>query len=187
MSQRPERVFCKHAPPPPPSLSLLPCGCASFRCPPPQRRALRRRGAPFSPGSDRKGDDDGGGGVGKMLVTAPVDVPSVRCVLCALGSFPVVSKSNCIPSTSSLSSLARSPSLRTLHGAGYERTDIHSGAAASSSTRAIAPAPCMTSGGEGGGGDLAQGLGFIPCVLDCKGGMSGNSNQPLRYCQITYT
>lgn len=52
-----------------------------------------------------------GGAVGEMLATAPVDVPSARCVLCALGSFPVVSKSNCIPSTSSLSSLARSLAL----------------------------------------------------------------------------
>lgn len=32
--------------------SLLPCGCASFRCPPPQRHALQRQGAPFSLESD---------------------------------------------------------------------------------------------------------------------------------------
>lgn len=75
-----------------------------------------------------------------------------------------------LPPPLSPRSLARSPSLRTLHGAGYERTDIHSGAAASSSPRAIAPAPCMTSGGEGGGGDLAQGLGLSRAYWTAKEG-----------------
>lgn len=42
---------------------LLPCGCASFRCPQPQRRALRRRGAPFSAESDCRGG--GGRGTGR--------------------------------------------------------------------------------------------------------------------------
>lgn len=74
-----------------------------------------------------------------------VDVPSARCVLCALGSFPVVSEFNCIPPTPPLSLSL----LCTLHGLGTERTDIHSSAAASSSVRAIASARCVTSGGEG--------------------------------------
>lgn len=42
------------------NITRIPCGCASFRCPPPQRRALRRRGDPFSPESDRSGRMGGG-------------------------------------------------------------------------------------------------------------------------------
>lgn len=99
-------------PPPPPSVSLCYLADALLF------DALHRKDV-LSGGGElhsrldpiARGTTTVGGGVGEMLATAPVDVPSARCVLCALGSFPVVSKSNCIPSTSSLSSLARSLSL----------------------------------------------------------------------------
>lgn len=110
-----------------------------------------------------------------------VDVPSARCVLCALGSFPVVSEFNCIPPTPPLSLSL----LCTLHGLGTERTDIHSSAAASSSVRAIASARRVTSGGEGGSVDWGTlqkvFFFFLSRAYRTAGRMFGNSNQSQLY------
>lgn len=119
--------------------SLLPCGCASFRCPPPQRRALRRQGAPFSPKCDR--------GIGKILATRrrcafPLGACCARLVDFQLNLNPTVFPSPLL--------LARARSL-SLSLPPYR--DIHGSAAARSSFRAIAPAHDVRRGG--GGGDLA--------------------------------
>lgn len=95
-----------------------------------------------------------------MLATHRQCAPLLGASPCALGGFPVVSKkTNRVPSTTP-------PPLSLSHS---EHRDIHSGAAASSSCRAIAPARCMTSGRGGGRWrPCTEVWGFIPCVLDCE-------------------
>lgn len=155
--------------------ALLPCGCASFRCPPPQRRALRRQGAPFSPGSGsqwRRRAGWRGGGIGETLGFARRRCAFRSVRACArLVVFQLYPKSKLY---SLHRSLARSPPLSLPLP---PSTDIHSSATARSSFRAIASARCMTSGGEGrGGGETLRGGWFIPCVLDLRGEMSAHPN-----------